>query len=244
MRENWLRLLGICLLALYSATLVQAAGTTEVQVVKYATDGSVLEEVTVDYRWMEENLPVYGDGKTHYYLQGPVFEEAWEKAHPGEAYDPWNPQEDVNVLEKDLGAVKGTSLQDLCDLVGGISPGDEVVVKAADGFYKTIPYQNVYQPDPRQGLIIVSWYALESAEGQSSGYVLHDYQEGMRLVFLADCSTNPWEEHVFGIGDMRACFPEDLWHYYRYPDYPTTTGLSVKYVDQILVYSDQDPANR
>ncbi|MDG6257091.1 MAG: argininosuccinate synthase, partial [Methanomicrobiaceae archaeon] len=45
-----------------------AAATTEVHVVKYANDGTtVLAETTVDYTWMEANLPVYGDGVTHYY---------------------------------------------------------------------------------------------------------------------------------------------------------------------------------
>ncbi len=51
------------------------AATTEVHIVRYAADGAtVLQETTVDYRWMEENLPVLGDGETHYYHQGPVFD--------------------------------------------------------------------------------------------------------------------------------------------------------------------------
>ena len=51
-----------------------AAPTTAVHVVKYAADGTtVLNETTVTYQWMEANLPVQGDGKTHYYHQGPVF---------------------------------------------------------------------------------------------------------------------------------------------------------------------------
>ncbi len=36
----------------------------EIRIVKYAEDGvTVLAEKTVDYRWMEENLDVIGDGK-------------------------------------------------------------------------------------------------------------------------------------------------------------------------------------
>ncbi|HON41032.1 MAG TPA: argininosuccinate synthase, partial [Methanoculleus sp.] len=59
---------------------VSAAPTTELRIVKIGADGvTVLNETTVDYRWMEENLPVLGDGVTHYYHQGPVFEgDKWD----------------------------------------------------------------------------------------------------------------------------------------------------------------------
>ena len=66
--------------------------TTEVTVTKLAADGvTVLNQTTVDWQWMKENLPVIGDGETTYYTQGPIFEDAWNEAHPGETYDPWNP---------------------------------------------------------------------------------------------------------------------------------------------------------
>ncbi len=59
-------------------TLPAQAYTTEVHVVKYAADGeTILNETTVNYTWMEENLPVQGDGSTHYYFQGPIFGEEW-----------------------------------------------------------------------------------------------------------------------------------------------------------------------
>jgi hypothetical protein len=46
---------------------VSAAPTTAVHVVKYAADGTtVISERTVDFQWMEANLPVQGDE-----LQGP-----------------------------------------------------------------------------------------------------------------------------------------------------------------------------
>lgn len=227
---------------LFAPHLVQGAGTTELCIVKYAQDETtVLDEVILDYQWMMDNLPIYGDGETHYYLQGPIFEGAWSEEHSDEPYDPWNPQEDVNVLKKDLGAVRGSNLRDLCDLVGGMSSGDDVIVKAADGFYKTFPYANVYEPSPRQGIIIVAWYSLDAYEnGEMGGYVSDDYYDGMRLAFLADDSTNPWGKHVFGIEDMRACFAEENWHYYRYPNYPSTTGYSVKYIDGIFIHSSED----
>jgi hypothetical protein len=45
---------------------------------------------------MEANLPVQGDGATHYYHQGPVFEG-----------DKWDPEETANL--KDKGAVMGAA---------------------------------------------------------------------------------------------------------------------------------------
>ena len=111
--------------------LAVIGATTEVHLVKYAEDGStVLEEKTVSYEWLENNLPVQGDGVTHYYHQGPVFEG-----------DRWDPEETTNL--KDKGAVKGTDIKDLCELVGGMSPGDEVMIHAPDGYHTEYGYTNV-----------------------------------------------------------------------------------------------------
>jgi len=68
--------LTILLLLIFASVTFHAAGqTTSVHLVKYAEDGSVMNETTVTYEWMEANLPVHGDGITHYYHQGPVFSE-------------------------------------------------------------------------------------------------------------------------------------------------------------------------
>ena len=200
-----------------------ASPTTGVHIVKLAADGvTVLNETTVDYRWMEAHLPVQGDGVTHYYHQGPVF-----------TGDPWNPGEDTNVLEKDMGAVKGTDLADLCDLVGGMAGEDTVRIRAVDGMSKIFPYQNVYEPEPRQGPIVVTWYRADE------GYV-PDYYTGMRLVFFADTSTNPNGTHAFGVWDMHECFDPEYWYFYN-GEYPTTTGLSVQWISDIIIYSEEEP---
>ncbi len=200
-----------------------ASPTTGVHIVKLAADGvTVLNETTVDYRWMEAHLPVQGDGQTHYYHQGPVF-----------TGDPWNPGEDTNVLEKDMGAVKGTDLADLCDLVGGMAGEDTVRIRAADGMSKIFPYRNVYEPEPRQGPMVITWYRADE------GYV-PDYYTGMRLVFFADTSTNPDGIHAFGIWDMHECFDPEYWYFFQ-PNLPTTTGLSVQYVSEIVIYSEEEP---
>ena len=51
-----------------------SAATTEIHIVKYANDGTtILNETTKTYQWLQANMPVLGDGTTHYYHQGPVF---------------------------------------------------------------------------------------------------------------------------------------------------------------------------
>ncbi len=214
-------ILVLCILLALAAPV--AASTTELHVIRYAADGvTVLNETKVDYRWLEGNLPVRGDGETHYYLQGPVFEG-----------DPWNPGEDTNVEEKDMGAVKGTDLADICDLAGGMREEETVRVRAADGMSRLFPYRNVYEPEPRQGPIVITWYRADE------GYV-PDYYSGMRLVFFADTSTNPDGIHAFGVSDMHECFDPDYWYFFQ-PGLPTTTGLSVQYVSEIIIYSDEEP---
>lgn len=207
-----------------------SAATLDLHIIKYTIDGQTIEkEMTVPYLWLEQNLPVHGDGVTHYYHQGPVFADDPDPAR--EAMIRWNPEENTNVQEKDMGAVKGTDLRDICDLVGGMSPGDTVKVKASDGFVKEFAYRNVYSPTARQGPLVVTWWKADS------GYV-PDYREGMRLVFYADTSSNPWGLHAFGNWDWHESSDEQFWYFYRQGDqkYPTTTGLSVQYVSDILIY--------
>ena len=117
MKHNqWFFLSFTCLFLLSFGTITVSGASTEIHIVKYAVDGStVLNETRIDYRWMEQNLPVKGDGITHYYLQGPVFVDRPE--------DRWNIAEDTNVQEKDMGAIKGTDVRDLCNLVGGMVSG-------------------------------------------------------------------------------------------------------------------------
>ena len=145
------------LVQVFPVSSVLAAGaTSSVHIVKYANDNvTVVAEKTVSYQWMEDNLPIRGDGTTHYYQQGPTF-------------DPdnlWDPNETVNL--KDKGAVMGTSIKDLCDLVGAMESGDEVMLCAVDGWQIKFKYANVYEPEDRQGAIALCWYNGEDAlEGE------------------------------------------------------------------------------
>ena len=144
--------------------------------------------------WMEAHLPVMGDGVTPYRFQGPTFV----------ATDLWNPAETLNI-EKINETVRGTAIHDLVDLVGGMHPGDEVQVRAADGFRKRLDYTNVYTPPARQGPPVLAWWNARN------GYA---WPESMRLFFLADASSNPNGWHVFGNEDMRQCLAPAYWHFF------------------------------
>ena len=189
--------------------------TTAVRVVKYASDEvTVLNETTVTCGWMEANLPVYGDGVTHYFHQGPIFDSP-----PG----PWDENETANL--KDKGAVKGTDVRDLCDLVGGMSSRDEIKIVASDKFSKRFGYENVYDPPSGQGPIVLCWY--------KDGTYVPYYDDGMQIVFFAD-------DHIFGNWDMHECMaPEYRYNYSS--EYPSANGLSVRSVSDIVVYSKIAP---
>ncbi len=201
-------------------------------VVKYAEDGvTVVDEETVSYQWMEKNLPKCGDGVTHYYHQGPSF-------------DPdnlWDPDETVNL--KDKGAVMGTNIKDLCDLVGGMAPGDEVLMHAVDNWTIKFKYANVYEPQDRQGTIALCWYNGEDAlEGEryGEGYPSNNgYRTALQIVIMAK-TTNAEGKYVFGNSDMQAVMPPEEGYSHFYQDsegfWPSTNGLSGKWIDSIVIY--------
>jgi len=185
-----------------------------IRIVRYASDGkTVVEETTKTVPWMEENLKVYGapDG-IRLRFQGPTFVPD----------DLWNPAEDINPDKVDE-VVKGTAIKDLCDLVGGVPEGGEVVLLASDGYKAKLNYTNLYAPLDRQGEAIVVWWT------ERQGYV-PDYRDGPRLFF-----NTP--DGVFGADDMRTCLAEDYWHYY-WDDgiqYPSAAGVSNKHISTIEI---------
>lgn len=232
----------ICLIILGVIALLvlpTLAATTQIHVVKYANDHStILAEQTLTYQQMRDTLPVEGDGITHYFLQGPVFVDDLNPTVQETLR--WNSKEDTNVQEKDMGAVKGTNVKDLCNLVGGMAPGDTLVIKSSDGMTKEFAYKNIYTPPARQGPVVITWYCVDSTFSTCTGpYPDSGYSDGMRLVFFADTSVNPWGIHAFGNYDWHESADPTAWYYYQSggEKYPTTTGLSVKYVSEVRIYS-------
>ncbi|GEM_PF-1282611 len=214
---------------------VLASGTTNLYIKKLASDGTtIISEKTLNYHWLKDhnNIPVMGDGIKHYYHQGPVFVD--DPSEETEQMLRWNQGEDTNVQEKDMGALMGTNLKDLCDLVGGMAPGDTVKIKATDGFNKTFAYKNVYEYSNREGPMVICWY-------KDGLYPDTGYTEGMRLVWFADASTNPWGINAFGNWDWHEAADSEYWYYYRNggENYPTTTGLSIQNVCELTIYTVQ-----
>lgn len=228
-------LLLILALSLLPVPQVLAAGaTTSVHIVKYAEDGvTVVDERTVTYQWMEKNLPVCGDGVTHYYHQGPTFE----------ADNLWDPNETVNL--KDKGAVMGTSVKDLCDLVGGVAEGEEVLMHAVDNWKIKFKYANICEPEDRQGTIALCWYNGQDAqEGEryGEGYPSKNgYRTALQIVIMTQ-TTNTEGKYVFGNSDMQAVMPPEEGYSHFYQDaegfWPSTNGLSGKWVDCIVIYPE------
>jgi hypothetical protein len=210
--------------------------TTSVTVTKLANDGTtILDQVTVTVEEMmadSAELPVYGDGVTHYYFQGPSFDPD----------NMWDQTELVNVDSRDYGACKGNDVKDLCELAGGASPGDIIRIKASDNFRKDFAYDDVYNPEPEQGKLIVTWYTADTAEGTSGSVTDGSYSTGMRLIFFAE-TLNPDGKHVFGTWDMHETLAEEYWHYYYDGStlWPSSSGLSVKWVSDIIIYSSEEP---
>jgi hypothetical protein len=205
--------------------------TTSIHIAKYASDGiTLVNETTVSYQWMEANLPVQGDGVTHYYHQGPVFDETMDK---------WDPEETTNF--KDKGAVMGTDVADLCDLVGGMETGDTLVIRAIDGYNIKFGYDNVYQPQDRQGPIVICWYSVADGtlgQHQENGYPPRFF-EAMQIVFMPS-TTNAEGLYVFGNRDMHECLPDEAQHFYS-ELYPSTNGLSLKWASEIAIYPEGAP---
>ncbi|TEB15757.1 Kappa-carrageenase precursor [Pelotomaculum sp. FP] len=190
----------------------------EVRIIKYAEDRTtVLDEITVDYLWMQENLEVIGDGTTVYRYEGIT----------NNPDDVWDAGETYPGGYKIENAVKGTRIKDLCELVGGMGAGTEIVLVAKDTFETRLPYSSIYT-DPavqaRQGDAILAWWG--------DGEYVPNYQDGMRLFFTPD-------DHVYGQWDMHETLPSNYWHYYYDGgiQYPSCAGLSSKLIETIKIYS-------
>ena len=252
----------LCIAALVSAVVsVQATATTQVTVTKYAANNysTVVNSTTLNYSQMNASLTVYGDGITDYFHQGPIFTDEWNSSncpiyedwtdeqcygdHSGMGdYDVWDRNETMNFKTK--GSPKGTDIKDLCEQVGGMSLGDEIQVHANDNLKKWFNYTNVYNNranetlNNMQGRMVLTWYAYDNYTGTP------DYYSGMRLVFFANTTTHvnttcgENDLYVFGDWDMHECLAPWYWYYYYRAGvlYPSTNGLSVKYVDQLNIY--------
>ncbi len=191
----------------------------QLHIIKYGADGTtVINETRVDYTWMENHLPVIGDGTTVYRFEGLTMNPS----------NLWDPEETYPGGFKVSNAVKGSRVRDLAELVGGMGSGTSVTFVASDGFETTLPYSSIYTNpavQARQGDAIIAWYA--------DGNYVPAYSDGMRLFFT------PGGDHVYGAWDMHETLPESYWryNYQNGVNYPSAAGLSAKYVVTMKVHS-------
>ena len=191
----------------------------KLHIIKYAGDGTtVINETYVDYNYMENNLPVIGDGTTAYKFEGLTLN----------ASNLWDPEETYPGGFKISNVVKGSRVHDLAELVGGMGSGTTITFVASDGFETTLPYSSIYTNpavQARQGDAIIAWWG--------DGQYVPKYADGMRLFFTPD------GDHVYGQWDMHETLPSQYWRY-NFQDgvqYPSSAGLSAKYITTIKVYS-------
>ena len=221
-----LAMLASALIGILSAapTTADAPPQTSLTITKYAADGTtILATQTVTYAWLEANLAVQGDGTTHYYTEGPTFD-------PANLWDPTEICPPPDSL-KDKGALKGTDLKDICNLVGGAVHGDTVKVEGADGYNDVFDAENIYSPVARQGPIVICWWK----DGQYTG----TWTDGMLLAFFTTAGRASDGKLIFGHQDMHDCLPESNWHFYYQGaiQYPSTNGMYLKWVNQVNIYS-------
>lgn len=214
--NTWFRILGIVMLLLAGMLATMPvkpaeAATNSITVNLYYANSSLQESITLNLSQIKA-LPVQGDGTTHYYHQGPSFDEE----------NMWDPDETVNL--KDMGALNGSDVKDICEALSATVPSDaEIQIKAADNFSKTFDYDDIYNPEARQGKLVVCY--------EKDGVEAPTWSDGLRLVFFAD-------DCVFGNYDQYLTLDSDERHFYYDGEtyWPSTHGLSVKYVSEINIY--------
>jgi len=183
-----------------------------------------VQNITKTYTWMAENLDVYGDGSTDYKFEACCY--------PATGPDPWDVNETYPGGVKISDPIKGTSIKDLCELVGGMPEGTEITFIASDGWTSKISRDVIYNDPaetPRLGTPVLAWYGNA---GSGSG-PMPDYSEGFRIFFVT-------EDHIFGQWDMHETIPAEYWHYNQ--GVPSCAGLSAKYISKIVVQTTPDPS--
>jgi hypothetical protein len=203
-----------------SAILSVADTTTSVTINKRDPYGNIISSKTVSWQWMKAHLPIIGDKTTDYYIQKGT-------AESDNFDDVWDPQETNTDSLLEMGCSEGSDVKDLLNLVGGASWGDTILFTASDGWQTEYDYENIYNPDPRQGKVVLAWW-----NSLSGGYV-PDFYLGMRLFCLTE-TTNATGQHIYGDWDMHETLPPDLWQFS--PIGPASSRLSEEYVKTIDIY--------
>jgi len=194
-----------------------SAVTTEVTTIKYAANNYSYAESSATRTWTQMQSSFTNvDSKGPVYMQGPTFNTS----------DPYGDAGENMILYYEH---NGTYVRNLTDLVGGMSSGDEIAVKASDGMTRYFNYTNVYTPMDRQGQMVLAWWDNQSG-------AVPTYSEGIRLFIYTPPAS-------YGVSDSLNLTLRDMfysmapWYRYNYSGiWPSAKGLSVKYVNQLKIY--------
>jgi hypothetical protein len=144
----------------------------------------------------------------------------------GPTFDPenlWDPEESKNVDNLKTRII-GVPIKELLENSEIPENSINVTFVADDGFKKTLPAVNIYNPPDVQGEpILAYWYEDAGLLPEESGY---------RLYFDAP-------DGVYGNSDMQNSLPDDYYHYFLNSAdktaYPSAKGLSVAKIIQIEI---------
>ncbi len=195
-----------------------SAASENVTVIKYAANNYSFAERSELREWSQMQSSFLNvDSNGPLYMQGPTFNSA----------DPYGTAGQNMILYY---GHNGTYVRNLTDLVGGMSAGDEIFVKASDGMTRYFNYTNIYEPASGQGNLVLAWW--DSVSGPVPGY-----SEGIRSFFY-NPRPDPYgvaDSLNFTLVEMRDSLAP--WYRYNYSSiWPSAKGLSVKYVNQLKIY--------
>jgi hypothetical protein len=194
-----------------------SAVTTEVTTIKYAANNYSYAESSATRTWTQMQSSFTNvDSKGPVYMQGPTFNTS----------DPYGDAGENMILYYEH---NGTYVRNLTDLVGGMSAGDEIAVKASDGMTRYFNYTNVYTPMDRQGQMVLAWWDNQSG-------AVPTYSEGIRFfIYTPPASSGVSDSLNLTLRDM--FYSMAPWYRYNYSGiWPSAKGLSVKYVNQLSIY--------
>jgi len=212
---------------------------TSITVKKVTTDGTVISETSKTWEELKTTFDVIGDGELIYAVQGPVMDSL---AGTDESWDVNEefPAAYTNTRFKVEDVVKGTSVKELVDLVGGMKKGDLLRFTSADGLVTEFVdgYAYLYNPEPEMGTMFLAW-SRNGADGPS-GY------DGMfRLFFTSDENTkDPEGYRVYSLYDMKmSMIEEDYGLFHAAEVLPSAAQLSAYQIDTIEIVTDSSSAS-
>lgn len=194
---------------------VVSSSEQEIKVLIKSFDGSeIISEK--DFSFTEINTSMTSAGAPDGYLlsfQGPTFD-------PDNFWDP----EEVKNVDNLKTRIIGVPIKEILEQSEVPDNIKNITFIAEDGFKKTLPAANIFNPPDIQGEpILAYWYADSGLLPEENGY---------RLYFNAP-------DGIYGNSDMQKTLPDEYRHYFMNSAdktaYPSAKGLSIARIVEIDV---------